>query len=95
LPYIAPEVLLGRAPESPADVFTAGVLVYQMVTAALPFRAPTMPELIGQMLHTTPPRADTLNPDVPQSAAALLAQCLRPDPKQRVPSARALLTQLL
>jgi serine/threonine-protein kinase len=91
LPYIAPEVLLGRGPEPPADVFTAGVLVYQMVTGALPFRARTLPELIGQMLQTTPAEARALNPNVPEAASVLLAECLRPDPKQRVSSARALL----
>jgi serine/threonine protein kinase len=94
LPYIAPEVLLGRAPEPPADVFTAGVLAYQMATGELPFRARTLPELIGQMLQRTPPRADTLNPDVPSAAGEVLAQCLVPDPLQRVPSARALLEKL-
>jgi serine/threonine protein kinase len=94
LPYIAPEVLLGRGPEPPADVFTAGVLVYQMVTDTLPFRAPTLPELIGQMLQTTPPDAHALNPNVPQAASTLLAECLLPDPRQRVASARALLERL-
>jgi serine/threonine-protein kinase len=94
LPYIAPEVLLGRAPEPASDVFTAGVLTYQMVTGALPFRAPTLPELIGQMLHTTPADAHALNPDVPEGAAALLGECLRADPTQRIASARALLEQL-
>jgi serine/threonine protein kinase len=94
LPYIAPEVLLGRPPDLPSDVFTAGVLFYQMVTGTLPFRAPTLPELIGCMLQTTPAGADTLNPEVPRATALILAQCLLPDPKQRVQSARTLLAQL-
>ena len=94
LPYIAPEVLMGRGPEPPADVFTAGVLVYQMVTGLLPFRVPTLPELIGAMLQTTPVAAHMLNPNVPADASSLLAECLLADPKQRVPSARALLARL-
>ncbi len=94
LPYIAPEVLVGAAPAAPADVFTASVLAYEMLTGALPFRARTLPELIGQMLHVTPPNPKTLNPDVPEAASALLAQCLLADPKQRIPSARVLLERL-
>jgi serine/threonine-protein kinase len=94
LPYIAPEVLLGRAPEPAADVFTAGVLTYQMVTAALPFRAPTLPELIGQMLQSKPAEARSLNPDVPDEVSLVLGECLIADPRQRIPSARALLARL-
>ena len=39
LPYVAPEVLMGSAPNPRADVFTIGVLAYQMVTGAVPFQA--------------------------------------------------------
>ena len=51
LPYMAPEVLMGGAPDPRADVFTIGVVAYQMVTGRLPFRAAILPELIGQMLQ--------------------------------------------
>ena len=54
LPYVAPEVLMGRAPDPRADVFTMGVLAYQMTTGRLPYRAASLPELLGQMLQTTP-----------------------------------------
>ena len=94
LPYIAPEVLMGRAPEPPADVFTTAVLVYQMATGALPFRAPTLPELIGQMLQTTPAQARSLESDVPEGASDLIGRCLTADPARRIPSARALLEAL-
>ena len=39
LPYVPPEVLMGGAPSVRADVFTIGVLAYQMVTGRMPFRA--------------------------------------------------------
>ena len=54
LPYVAPEVLMGGAPNPRADVFTIGVLAYQMVTGRVPFKAASLPELIGQMLQTKP-----------------------------------------
>jgi serine/threonine-protein kinase len=94
LPYIAPEVLLGHALDPPADVFTAGVLVYEMVTGARPFRAPSLPELIGQMLQTTPPAVRSLNAEVPDHSSALIAKCLLPDPQQRIASAHSVLSQL-
>jgi serine/threonine protein kinase len=94
LPYIAPEVLVGAAPAAAADVFTAGVLAYEMLTGALPFRARTLPELIGQMLHVTPADARTLTPELPEATSTLFAQCLLADPKQRIPSARVMLERL-
>jgi serine/threonine protein kinase len=94
LPYIAPEVLMGRAPEPAADVFTLAVLFYQMVTGVLPFRAATLPELIGQMLQTVPVDARSLNPQVAAATSALLSQCLVFESTLRIPSARVLLERL-
>lgn len=54
LPYVAPEVLMGGAPNPRADVFTIGVLAYQLVTGEMPFKAASVPELIGRMLQARP-----------------------------------------
>src|SRR5688500_13137715 len=51
LPYVAPEILMGGVPNARADVFTVGVLAYHMLTGRLPFKAPSLPELMGQMLQ--------------------------------------------
>ena len=65
LPYVAPEVLTGRAISETADVFTIGVLGYQMATGTLPFQAASLPELIGAMMHRPPAPLETLRPDLP------------------------------
>ena len=65
LPYVAPEVLMGGAPNARADVFTIGVLAYQMVTGRLPFQAPSLPELIGQMLQAKPAPPPQVSPTPP------------------------------
>jgi serine/threonine protein kinase len=54
LPYVAPEILMGGAPSARSDVFTMGVLAYQMTTGTLPFKAASLPELMGQMLQAKP-----------------------------------------
>ena len=94
LPYLAPELLLGRAPELASDTFTAGVLAYEMLTGRVPFRAASLPELIGQMLQATPAEAKSINADVPTGASALITRCLTSDPAKRIPSAQTLLQEL-
>jgi serine/threonine protein kinase len=76
LPYVAPEILMGHAPDVRADVFTMGVLAYQMATGRLPYRAASLPELLGQMLRTTPaaPAADMA--EVPAAASDAILQAL-------------------
>ncbi len=95
LPYVAPEVLMGRAPDVSADIFTIGVLAYQMATGHLPYGAPSLPELIGQMLQGTPKPPAELNRAVPAVASDALLKALRNDPAQRFVSAAELASALL
>ncbi len=81
LPYLAPEVLIGRAPDERTDLFTLGVVAYQLVTGHLPFQAPTLPELIGQML--TAPPVGVAAVGVPTAAAASILRCVSVDPGAR------------
>jgi serine/threonine-protein kinase len=83
LPYVAPEILMGRAPDPRADVFTLGVLGYQMLTGQLPYRAASLPELLGQMLQTRPvPPAERVE-GVPAPVSAALVRALAADPAAR------------
>ena len=74
LPYVAPEVLMGQAPAATSDVFTLAVLIYLMTTGELPFRAPSLPELLGRMLQSPPAAPRSINADVSEQASdAILA----------------------
>ncbi|MGQ0732226.1 MAG: serine/threonine-protein kinase, partial [Acidobacteriota bacterium] len=89
LPYVAPELLLGRNPDSAADVFTIGVIAYQMTTGRVPFRAPSLPELIGQMLQTRLVTPRAVNPQVPERASDAIVRALSPDTSPRPAGAAA------
>jgi serine/threonine-protein kinase len=88
LPYVAPEVLMGGPPAPASDVFTSGVLAYQMATGVLPFRAASLPALIGQMLQTRPADPRGLKSDMPEAAATALLRALAADPMTRFQDAR-------
>jgi serine/threonine protein kinase len=88
LPYVAPEILMGGAPNPRADVFTIGVLAYQMVTGTLPFQAASLPELIGQMLQTKPPAPQQ---EMPDAARAAILKAIDSTAANRFESAAAML----
>ncbi len=80
LPYMAPEVLTGRAADARADLFTLAALAVYIATGQPPFAAASLPELIGRMLL---PAAPPALPGVPAAAAAAVARALAPDPAAR------------
>jgi serine/threonine protein kinase len=91
LPYVAPEVLMGRSLGPSADVFTAGVLAYQMTSGVLPFRGRILPELVGQMLQkrlTHVPSGAPDQSDVPAAASAAIIRALASSPDARFADAR-------
>jgi serine/threonine-protein kinase len=85
LAYVAPEVLMGGSPNPRADVFTIGVLAYHLATGEMPFRAPSIPELIGQMLQTRPAAPGS----VPDAARDALMTAIDTAPSNRFESADA------
>jgi serine/threonine-protein kinase len=88
LPYVAPEVLMGGEPSAAADVFTAAVLIYQMATGTLPFRAASLPVLIGLMLTVLPRAAGDVASTIPEAASAAIMRALAAKPAERFGSAR-------
>ena len=94
LPYVAPEVLMGGPPDVSADVFTVGVLAYEMVTGRQSFRAASVPELLGQMLQVTPvPPAQQVR-TVPAGVSAAIMRALAGDSRSRFATAGDLLAAI-
>ena len=90
LRYVAPELLTGRAVDVRSDVFTLGVLVYEMATGTPPVDGSTFPELLGRMLGGTPRGARELQPDLAEPLAAAIHRALACDPAARFATAREL-----
>lgn len=88
LHYVAPELLTGQNADPRSDVFTMGVLAYEMATGALPFDGTSMPALLGAMLRGTPADPRAAQPSLPLAAAAAIVKALAPDPADRYVTAK-------
>ena len=91
LRYVAPELFTGRTADVRSDVFTLGVLIYEMATGALPFDGATLPELLGRMLTGVPREPRELQPSLPPSASASIQVALSSAPEKRHATAREFL----
>jgi serine/threonine protein kinase len=88
LRYTAPELMTGRNADVRSDVFTMGVVAYEMATATLPYDGASMAELLGSMLRGDPVDPCVRQPTLPAHAAAALRKALRPSPDDRFATAR-------
>jgi serine/threonine protein kinase, bacterial len=88
LRYVAPELFTGRKADVRSDVFSLGVLVYEMATGMTPFDGATLPELLGKMLTGTPRDPRELQPMLPERAATAIQTALSTAPEKRHGTAR-------
>ncbi len=94
LAYMAPEVLLERAVDGRADIFSLGVVFYEMLTGQHPFLSESFVATSDRILREEPVPIDVFNSKVPKPLQSLVARMLAKDPAQRYTSARELLPDL-
>lgn len=93
--YIAPEQARNSAGAVPqSDLYSLGVMLYEMLTGALPFDDPSPTTLALMHLNQEPPRPRTLNPRLNAAVEAVLLRSLRKRPEERFSSARDLMQAL-
>ena len=94
LRYVAPELLTGGAIEVRSDIFTLGVVSYEMATGRTPFDGRSMPELLGRMLSGAVVDPRLAAPELPEAAAAAMLRALRPAPGDRFADVREFATAI-
>jgi hypothetical protein len=87
--YMAPEQARHQAVDRRADVFSLGVVLYELLTDCKPFDGAGLPEITRAVLTHEPPLASEVDRKVPRALAEIAARAMLKDPEQRYRSARA------
>jgi serine/threonine protein kinase len=89
--YMSPEQAAGdREIDGRSDIYSLGVVAYQMLAGELPFQAPTVPGILMKHITERAPLITDRRPEVPEDLAACVMRCLEKDPDDRWPTADAL-----
>jgi serine/threonine protein kinase len=92
--YWCPEQIVGKPQDARSDLFSLGVVLYEMVTGKRPFDADSLQAICGRVLSSTPLPPSHANPSVPAGFDAIVARCLAKDPAGRYSPAEALAEEL-
>ncbi|HEV7505013.1 MAG TPA: protein kinase [Thermoanaerobaculia bacterium] len=92
--YLAPEVLQGAEADARADIYSSGIVLYEIFTGVLPFDGPTAMEVVVQHLRQEPAAPSSRWPEIPPALEIAILKCLKKDPEQRYRSVADLLHDL-
>jgi serine/threonine protein kinase len=92
--YWCPEQVLGKPQDARSDIFSLGVILYEMITGNRPFDSDSLQGICSRILSSTPLPPSHSNPSLPTGFDDLVAACLAKDPAQRRDSAEDLADDL-
>jgi eukaryotic-like serine/threonine-protein kinase len=92
--YMAPEQARQEPTDRRADVFSLGVVLYELLTDLKPFRGSTLTEITEAVLKHDPPLANKIDPNIPEALAQMTARAMEKNPENRFRSARSFSREL-
>ena len=88
--YWCPEQIMGRPQDARSDIFSLGIVLYEMVTGTRPFDADSLQGICNRVLSSTPNAVSQLQPSIPAGFDEVVASCLVKNPDMRLASAAGL-----
>lgn len=88
--YFSPEQAQGGQPDPRSDIYSLGIVMYEMIAGRTPFFGDNAVGVAYQQVHNSPPPLHEFAPDVPNSFEAIVAKCLAKSPQRRYTNAAAL-----
>jgi len=92
--YMSPEQAESKAADHRSDIYSLGVIFYEMLTGEVPFNGESSLQVMFQHVQQQPKDPRLLNPELPEYLAVIILRCLEKDPAQRYQSANDLLADL-
>ncbi len=92
--YMSPEQIQGKLLDGRSDLFSMGVVLYEMVTGERPFRGEALSTIIYKILHETPTEPRQLNPDLPETLSRIIQRALNKNPEDRFLTGQAFIEAL-
>ena len=81
--YMSPEQINEEQPSVQSDIYSMGVVMYELLTGKLPFRAENSVSMINKILNEDPVPIETLRPDLPEALVEIVKKAMHKDPKVR------------
>jgi Tol biopolymer transport system component len=95
LPYMSPEQAEGKVVDARSDLFSLGVMLYEMAVGERPFRGESTASIVTSILRDTPTPVTDRKAELPANLGRIIRRCLEKDPDRRIQSAKDLHNELL
>ena len=92
--YMSPEQIDSKRIDARTDLFSLGIVLYEMATGARPFGGGSVPSIVASILKDHPGPVTDRRPAIPEGVARLIQRCLEKDPRDRVQTAAEIVETL-
>lgn len=92
--YISPEQIMDSPANERSDIYSLGIMLYELSTGTLPFVGSNPAAIMMQHVHTVPASPSLINPNLPPALSEVITRCIAKDPAQRFPTASSMVLAL-